>query len=118
MTYYYGKNKAKTLFLKRDYLRALECYSQLYGKIMQDLNTLDSNSPKKLTKSNELKTIEILCILTDMALEHEEEARALFEYYQVLRTKKNAEAEDIIMEMVKNFDKNLYELSLVIANIQ
>ncbi len=56
--------------------------------------------------------------LSDMALECEDEARAFFEYYQVIRGKNDLEAEEIVLEMIENFDKNLYALNLAIWSLQ
>ena len=112
---YYWKNKIKEHFIKRRYLEVLKDCSYLYAKIIAEL---DSEMVKQQSKLNEMKTIEMFSMLADMALEHEEEARALFEYYQVTKTKNNWQAEESIIEMIGNFDKNLCELSMVIQSIQ
>lgn len=101
----YFKRKAKLAFNKRQYLYVLEILS--YAQIL-----LDCLNEKESLHLNMLGT------LADMALEYEDEARALFEYYQVIYNKNNQEAEKIILEMVENFDKNLYALNLAIWSLQ
>lgn len=101
----YFKRKAKLAFNKRQYLYVLEILS--YAQIL-----LDCLNEKELLHLNMLGT------LADMALEYEDEARALFEYYQVIYNKSNQEAEKVILEMIENFDKNLYALNLAIWSLQ
>lgn len=65
--------------------------------------------------------LKTLCALTDMAIEHEEEARALFDYYQVIaKNKRNLKEspEEIILDMVQNFDQNIYALNLAISHLE
>lgn len=101
----YFKNKAKLAFRKRQYLRVLEILS-CANIFLGELNTKQS------------LYFTMLCMLSDMALEYEDEARALFEYYQVIHNKNNLEAEEIVLEMIENFDKNLYALNLAIWSLQ
>ncbi|WP_273212775.1 hypothetical protein [Helicobacter rodentium] len=101
----YFKRKAKLAFNKRQYLYVLEILS--YAQIL-----LDCLNEKESLHLNMLGT------LADMALEYEDEARALFEYYQVIYNKSNQEAEKVILEMIENFDKNLYALNLAIWSLQ
>ncbi|MBX7490940.1 hypothetical protein [Helicobacter turcicus] len=148
------RNYAQTLeLLSYAYALSLDSKIQLENPIKLDLK--DSNTAKntnEITASNsiiftdstnasapainldsinskeslELKT---LCALADMAMEYEEEARALFEYYQVITkkdkkdskkdsTKKSESAEEIILDMVQNFDQNIYALNLAIAHLE
>ena len=101
----YFKRKAKLAFNKRQYLYVLEILS--YAQIL-----LDCLNEKESLHLNMLGT------LADMALEYEDEARALCEYYQVIYNKSNQEAEKVILEMIENFDKNLYALNLAIWSLQ
>lgn len=101
----YFKNKAKLAFNKRQYLRVLEILS--YAHLLLD----------KLDDKESLY-FDMLSMLSDMALEYEDEARALFEYYQVIRSKNDQEALEIVLEMIENFDKNLYALNLAIWSLQ
>ncbi|MDE5603553.1 MAG: hypothetical protein K2I71_06530, partial [Helicobacter sp.] len=112
MTYYW-KKKIKEHFVKRRYLEVLKTCSYFYAKILAE-----ADSKENLSKLNEIKTLKMFSMLADMALEHEEEARALFEYYQVTKMKNNWQTEESIIEMIGNFDKNLCELSMVIQNLQ
>ncbi|CAM3625145.1 MULTISPECIES: hypothetical protein [Helicobacter] len=101
----YFKNKAKLAFRKRQYSRVLEILS-CANVFLENLNAKQS------------LYFTMLCMLSDMALEYEDEARALFEYYQVIHNKNNLEAEEIVLEMIENFDKNLYALNLAIWSLQ
>ncbi|WP_299547887.1 hypothetical protein [uncultured Helicobacter sp.] len=117
------KTKAKRAFIKRDYFQALELLSFASSlHLDSNLEKLESKNTNPTTPNFflELKT---LCILADMALEHEEEARALFEYYQVIDKKNKKDstdqsAEEIILDMVQNFDQNIYALNLAISHLE
>ncbi|WP_300674044.1 hypothetical protein [Helicobacter sp. UBA3407] len=87
----YFKNKAKLAFRKRQYSRVLEILS-CANVFLENLNAKQS------------LYFTMLCMLSDMALEYEDEARALFEYYQVIHNKNNLEAEEIVLEMIENFE--------------
>ena len=58
-----------------------------------------------------LEEARIGAILTDIAMENDEEAQALFEYYQVLKSEKNEKAEAIIEEMIGSLDNALEKIS-------
>lgn len=104
--YLYFKNKAKQAFNARYYIKALEFFS--YASAQR------SGSESK----KENLQFEMLCALTDMALEHEDEARALWEYYQIIAKKNNTEAEETILDLIANFDNNLNLLNLAISHLQ
>ena len=72
------KNKAKRAFIKRQYTQALTLLSLAH--------TFNTNSKESLQ-------LNVLCALADMAIEHEEEARALFEYYHIISKKNEQEAQ-------------------------
>ena len=101
----YFKRKAKLAFSKRQYLYVLKILS--YAQILLD----NLNEKESLF-------LNMLGSLADMAQEYEDEARALFEYYQVIRNKNNQVAEKIVLEMIESFDKNLYALNLAIWSLQ
>lgn len=107
------KTKAKRAFVGRNYTQALTLLS--YAHYLNLDSNLDTDSKESLV----LKT---LCALTDMAIEHEEEARALFDYYQVIakKNKRNLKEspEEIILDMVQNFDQNIYALNLAISHLE
>ena len=58
-----------------------------------------------------LREARIGAILSDVAHENDEEAQALFEYYQVLKEESNDEAERIIEEMIDTLDDALAKIS-------
>ncbi|WP_201351971.1 hypothetical protein [Hydrogenimonas urashimensis] len=58
-----------------------------------------------------LREARIGAILSDVAHENDEEAQALFEYYQVLKEENNDEAERIIEEMIDTLDDALAKIS-------
>ena len=58
-----------------------------------------------------LKEARIGAILSDIAFENDDEAQALFEYYQVLKEEKNEDAERIIEDMIGSLDDALAKIS-------
>lgn len=92
----------------RNYTQALELLS--YANALSDSAQLNSLE------------IQVLSALADMAIEHEEEARTLFEYYQVIckKNKKDSKEspEEILLSMIDNFDQNLYALNLAITHLE
>lgn len=116
------KNKAKKAFIGRNYMQTLELLSYIYGTALENTLQPKNEDPTYFKDDLELKT---LCVLADMAIEHEEEARALFEYYQVINqknkksiTKQNESAEEIILNMIQSFDQNVYALNLAISHLE
>lgn len=115
------KAKAKRAFLSRDYLQALELLSYAHSLSLDATqHPKDTTNQATSKKSLELAT---LCTLADMAIEHEDEARALFDYYQVtIKKNKNKgnlkSAEENILEVVENFDQNLSMLHLAINHLE
>jgi len=88
--------RAEREFLKGDYLNALRSY----GLILKDYPALDE--------------AKIGVYLSDLGVESEEEAQALFDYYQVIKNEQE-NAVDIIDSMIDNLDsskKQLQELLL------
>jgi len=88
--------RAEREFLKGDYVNALRSY----GLILKDYPALDE--------------AKIGVFLSDLGVESEEEAQALFDYYQVIKDEQE-NAVDIIDGMIDNLDssrKQLQELLL------
>jgi hypothetical protein len=88
--------RAEREFLKGDYVNALRSY----GLILKDYPALDE--------------AKIGVFLSDLGVESEEEAQALFDYYQVIKDEQ-ANAVDIIDGMIDNLDssrKQIQELLL------
>ena len=77
--------RAEHEFLKGDYTNALRSY----GLILKDYPTLDE--------------AKIGVYLSDLGVESEEEAQALFDYYQLIKTEKE-NAVDIIDGLIENLD--------------
>ncbi|MDA3967265.1 MULTISPECIES: hypothetical protein [Helicobacter] len=114
MSRYYFKNKAKKAFLNREYIKALNTYSYLYNDIYNN-TTCDSKFDNKL---KELAQLRALCMLCDMALDYEEEARALYEYYFVGKKSKGIGLEKNIINMIESFDRNVSELNKVMDKLR
>ncbi|TLD83988.1 hypothetical protein LS70_004050 [Helicobacter sp. MIT 11-5569] len=112
--------KAKQAFIKREYAQSLKLLS--YAHVLSEEHSNASKDSQNSEDSKEFLELKTLCALTDMALEHEEEARALFEYYQVIykKNQKNSKEspEEIILSMIDNFDQNIYALNLAIAHLE
>ena len=81
-------SKAKKAFLAKDYGLSLRLYNDL---ALAD----DSN-----------KEAKIGVLLSDIAVENEEQAQKLFEYYQILKLQKIAHAEDTILNIISILDRN------------
>ena len=88
--------RAEGEFLKGDYQKSLRSY----GLILKDYPALDE------------ATIGVY--LSDLGIESEEEAQALFDYYQVIKTEKD-NAVDIIDGLIDSLDtskQHIHELLL------
>ncbi len=86
-------DRAENLFYRGDYDEAL----RMYGILLKDFPNLEE--------------ARIGAILSDIALENDEEAQALFEYYQVLKEERTEGAERIIEEMIGSLDSALEKIS-------
>ena len=87
--------RAEGEFLKGDFRNALRSY----GLILKDYPTLDE--------------AKIGVYLSDLGIESEEEAQALFDYYQVIKSEK-PNAVDIIDGLIDSLDsskKQIHELT-------
>jgi len=78
--------RASDSFMKRDFIKALECYQLL------------------LLKQPQSKEAQLGIVLCDLAGEDEEEAVALYDYYIVLKEEREPNAEDIVMEIIETND--------------
>jgi len=83
--------RAENEFLKGDYANALRSY----GLILKDYPTLDE--------------AKIGVYLSDLGIESEEEAQALFDYYQMIKSEKE-NAVDIIDGLIENLDSSKHKL--------
>jgi hypothetical protein len=83
--------RAESEFLQGDYAKALRSY----GLILKDYPTLDE--------------AKIGVYLSDLGIESEEEAQALFDYYQMIKSEKE-NAVDIIDGLIENLDSSKSKL--------
>ena len=83
--------RAEGEFLKGDYRNALRSY----GLILKDYPSLDE--------------AKIGVYLSDLGIESEEEAQALFDYYQVIKSEKE-NAVDIIDGLIESLDSSKHKL--------
>jgi len=83
--------RAEHEFLQGDYAKALRSY----GLILKDYPTLDE--------------AKIGVYLSDLGIESEEEAQALFDYYQMIKNEKE-NAVDIIDGLIENLDSSKHKL--------
>lgn len=83
--------RAESEFLQGDYAKALRSY----GLILRDYPTLDE--------------AKIGVYLSDLGIESQEEAQALFDYYQMIKNEKE-NAVDIIDGLIENLDSSKHKL--------
>ena len=83
--------RAESEFLQGNYAKALRSY----GLILRDYPTLDE--------------AKIGVYLSDLGIESEEEAQALFDYYQMIKSEKE-NAVDIIDGLIENLDSSKHKL--------
>ncbi len=92
--------RAEHEFLKGDYVNALRSY----GLILKDYPTLDE--------------AKIGVYLSDLGIESEEEAQALFDYYQLIKSEKE-NAVDIIDGLIETLDSSKHQLQeLLLAPLE
>jgi hypothetical protein len=89
--------RAEGEFLKGDYLNALRSY----GLILKDYPSLDE--------------AKIGVYLSDLGIESEEEAQALFDYYQMIKSEKE-NAVDIIDGLIDSLDSSKHQLQELLVN--
>ena len=82
-------------------------YSGKYDEAMRIYGLLLKDYP-------DLQEARIGAILSDIANENDEEAQALFEYYQVLKNEDNENAEKIIEDMIVSLDDALEKISTLL----
>ena len=92
--------------------KSLECaenyfYSGKYDEAMRIYGLLLRDFP-------DLQEARIGAILSDIANESDEEAQALFEYYQVLKSEDSENAEKIIEDMIASLDDALEKISALL----
>jgi len=89
--------RAENAFLKGDYTNALRSY----GLILRDYPALDE--------------AKIGVYLSDLGVESEEEAQALFDYYQVIKSEKD-NAVDIIDGLIENLDSSKQQIQELLVD--
>ncbi len=89
--------RAENEFLKGDYINALRSY----GLILKDYPLLDE--------------AKIGVYLSDLGSESEEEAQALFDYYQMIKTEKE-NAVDIIDGLIDSLDSSKHNIQELLLN--
>jgi len=89
--------RAESEFLKGDYRNALRSY----GLILKDYPFLDE--------------AKIGVYLSDLGIESEEEAQALFDYYQVIKSEKE-NAVDIIDGLIDSLDSSKHKLQELLVD--
>lgn len=89
--------RAEHFFLKGDFVDAL----RTYGLILKDYPTLDE--------------AKIGVYLSDLGAESEDEAQALFDYYQLIKTEKD-NAVDIIDGLIENIDNSKQEIQKLLLD--
>ena len=89
--------RAEGEFLKGDYINALRSY----GLILKDYPLLDE--------------ARIGVYLSDLGAESEEEAQALFDYYQIIKTEKE-NAVDIIDGLIDSLDSTKHNIQELLLN--
>lgn len=89
--------RAEYAFLKGDYKNALRSY----GLILKDYPSLDE--------------AKIGVYLSDLGIESEEEAQALFDYYQMIKDE-NDNAVDIIDGLIENLDTSKAQIHALLKN--
>ncbi len=94
------KEAAKNSFFKREYKSALLHFALA------------------LKESPEDKEARIGAVLSDMALEKEEEAVALFEYYEATRQQDAENADEIVENIIESVDYGSENLYSLIENIE
>jgi len=92
-------DKADILFSNKEYKEAIFLYSQL---LSYDLTN---------------KEYKIHCLLCDIALENEEKAQAMFEYFSVSKLENKKKAIKSLENMIKDYDGNINIMSQILNNI-
>ena len=67
---------------------------------------------------NESKEAKLGVLLCDIALDNEDQAQKLFEYYQIIRSQKVASPHEIIFNLIKILDSNVNHFSSLINNFE
>ena len=91
------KERAKNSFFKREYKEALMNFSLALKEAPGDRES------------------KIGAILSDMANENEEQAQALFEYYEFSKENENENAEDIIEDIIDSVDFSIDSITELLS---
>ena len=79
----------------------------------KDFHSALRNFSLALEKSPSSKEARISAILTDLAMEKEDEAIALYEYYLIIKDSGSKDPEDMIEEIVNSVDLSLESLEAI-----
>ena len=88
--------QAEAFFLKGDYKNAL----QVYGLLLKQNPTFDE--------------AKVGVFLSDLGLESEDEAQALFDYYHVIKDEQS-DALSVIQDIIESFDASKHTMSELLA---
>ncbi|MEF3192028.1 MAG: hypothetical protein K6347_05730 [Campylobacterales bacterium] len=91
------KKRAEDAFLAREYRKAMVYYA---------LALQDDPDDKEL---------RLGAILSDMALDLEEEAQALFGYYLIARNQNKEEAEQVLEQLISSIDDNISRIGKMVG---
>lgn len=91
------KKRAEEKFVKRNYLEAMRLFSYA------------------LTMNPEDKEARVGVLLADMATDYEEEAQALHDYYQIIKSDAQEQAEEMLEQFISGFDGGVDQLSELIS---
>jgi len=99
----------KRTTIKKMLLKANDNFgAQKYEAAMLDYSLILKDDPEN-------KEAKIGVLLSDMAISGEEGAQALFDYYEVLRSDKNEDAEEILEDLISSLDGSLDKLGQLIS---
>lgn len=93
------KLKAEQAYLQGRYVESAHTYSRILAEKAEDLEC------------------RVGLLLADIALDHEEESKALYDYYQLLKRQKPQEAHRVMLELMESFDGNLNALATVAQGV-
>lgn len=91
--------KAKKLFLSRQYIEAMRLFNDVYI----------------VNASKEAKLGILLC---DVALDNDDQAQKLFEYYQIIKSQKASSPQEVIFNLIKILDSNVNHFSSLINDFE
>lgn len=85
--------QAEENFADSDYSGAMEIYAKI------------------LAYAPDQREARVGVLMCDVAMDHEEEAQALYDYYKVIKKEGNQDAEERMEELMKSFDGSMEKIS-------